>query len=63
MLSVKNYENAPSKSNKLKNYNFFCGILNVTDIRSGSGPEPGSVSQKYGSADPYPYQNVTDLEQ
>jgi hypothetical protein len=30
--------------------------LKVTDENSGSG----SVSQRYGSADPDPYQNVTD---
>jgi hypothetical protein len=29
---------------------------------SGSGSESGSVSPWYGSADPYPYKNVTDPE-
>jgi hypothetical protein len=30
--------------------------------RTGSGAVSGSVSQRYGSADPDPYQKVTDLE-
>ncbi len=45
---------------------FFVGILKVTDERTGSGSAFGSafgsVSQRYGSEDPDPYQNVTDPE-
>ncbi len=29
----------------------------------GSGSDSGSVSQRYGSADPNPYQNVTGLKE
>ncbi len=46
-LSLKNDVNVPSKSNSKK--------------RPGS--EYGSVSQWYGSADPDPYQNMTDPQQ
>jgi hypothetical protein len=42
----------------------FVGVLKVTDeksrIQNGSGF--GSNSQRYGSADPDPYQHVTDPE-
>ncbi len=55
-LSVKNDAIvAPSKSNKQK---FVGGILKVMTKRAGSG----SVSQRYGSADPVTYQNITDPE-
>jgi hypothetical protein len=30
---------------------------------AGSAVGSGSVSQRYGSADPNPYQNVTDLKE
>jgi hypothetical protein len=43
-----------NKQKKLKL--FLVAILKVTDEIAGSG----SVSQRYGSADPYPYQNATD---
>jgi hypothetical protein len=39
---------------------FFVGLLYDTDKRARSGSR--SVSQKYGSKDPDPYQNVTDPE-
>jgi hypothetical protein len=47
-------------SNKKKNMkkNFF-GILK--SLKKGVGS--GSVSQRYGSADPDPHQNVTDPQQ
>ncbi len=48
------------KGTSIKNKNkiFFVGVLKVTDERAGSG----SVSQRYGSDDPDPQQNVTDPE-
>ncbi len=47
---MKNDVNVPSKSNKQKSYD----VLKVTDEKiAGSG----SISQRYGSADPDPYQN------
>jgi hypothetical protein len=49
--------NAPSKSNKQKNF-FFVGILSVTNEKAGSGSE--SVSLLYGFSDPDPYHHVTD---
>jgi hypothetical protein len=51
--------NVPSKSKKQKNFdkNFvFDGILAATVEKAGSESE----IQGYGSADPDPYQNVTD---
>ncbi len=47
--------------NKQKNLIFFVGILKVTDEKSQI-QNPRYISQKYGSEDPDPYQNVTDLE-
>ncbi len=47
-LSLKNDVNVASKSKKQKTYSFSC--------------RPWSVSQRYGSVDPDPYQNVTDLQ-
>jgi hypothetical protein len=38
--------------------NFFVCILKVTEERSGVGS--GSISQRYGSADPDPNQKVMD---
>jgi hypothetical protein len=80
-LSLENYVNVPSNSNKQKkclNKNCFClGILKVSDEKSriririririenpnrGSGSESGSISQRHGSADPDPLQNVMDPE-
>ncbi len=51
-----------SKSNKqknfIKNFYFFVGLLKVNDKKAGSG----STSQRHGSADPDPHQNVMDPE-
>jgi hypothetical protein len=73
-LSLENYVNVPSKSNKQKkclNKNNFCWHLEGQrrkkqdpDPGSGSGSESGSISQRHGSADPDPdpLQNVMDPE-
>jgi hypothetical protein len=45
-----------SKKLLKKTYFFVVGILSATDEKVGSG----SVSQWHGSADPGPFQNVTD---
>jgi hypothetical protein len=39
---------------------FLVGVLMVTD--KSSGARSGTISNRYGSTDPDPYQNVTDLE-
>ncbi len=57
-LSLKNDVNVASKSNKQKN--FFVAVLKVTDELAGSGS--GSISRRYGSANPDPYQKVADLQ-
>jgi hypothetical protein len=60
-LSLKNDVNVPLKSKSVnleRKKIFFCCVLNVTDEKAGS--DSGSVSQKYGSVVPDPYQNVTD---
>jgi hypothetical protein len=36
--------------------------VEVTYEKRGSGTRSGSISQKYGSEDQDPYQNVTDPE-
>ncbi len=38
---------------------FFVGVLKVNDEIVGFGSESGSISQRHGSADPDPHQNVT----
>ncbi len=49
----------PSKSNKQKY--LLASWRSMTKIAgSGSGSGSGSISQRHGSADPDPYQNVTD---
>jgi hypothetical protein len=48
------------KSKKMDKKVFYVDVLKVTDERAGSGA--GSDSKRYGSADPDPYQNVTDPE-
>jgi hypothetical protein len=57
---LTNYVNVAAKSNKQKK----CGKKNkfLVVILEFTGSESGSVSQRYGSADPDPdpYQNVTD---
>ncbi len=63
-LSLKNYVNVPLKSNKKKNL-FFVGILKVNYENSRiRDPDPGSgsISQRHGSTDPDPHQNVMDPE-
>ncbi len=62
-LSLKNYVNVPSKSNKL----FFKVSFLLASGRSmmwiaGSGSKSGSNNQRHGSADPDPHQNVMDPE-
>jgi hypothetical protein len=64
---LKNDVNVPSKRNKHKNlekkkFLVFVGILKITAEKTGSGSgstsqfASGSVSQRYGSEDPDPYQ-------
>jgi hypothetical protein len=48
-----------SKENKEKIV-FFVGVLKATDEKSRI--RTGDISQRYVSADPDPYQNVTDPE-
>ncbi len=56
---MKNYVNVASKLISKNNKIFFVVILKVTDENiAGSG----SVSQRYGSADPDPYRSVADLQ-
>jgi len=58
-LSLKNYVNVPPKSNtqkKLEIKSFLIGVLKANDEIARSG----SISKSRGSADPDPYQNVTD---
>jgi hypothetical protein len=40
--------------------NIFFASLKSMKKGVGSGAESGSISQRYGSGDPYPHQNVTD---
>jgi hypothetical protein len=58
-VSLKNGVNVPLKSNKHKNFFWISFLLaswrSMTKI-AGSG----TISQRYGSADPDPYKNVTD---
>jgi hypothetical protein len=64
-LSVKNYVNLHSKSNKQKTLLkklFFVCILKVTYERVGSGAGSGSISERHGSADPDPHQNFINPE-
>ncbi len=63
LLSLKNYVNVPSKSNKqksLKNIFLLASWRSMTKIAAGS--KSGSISQRHGSAypDPDPHQNVMD---
>jgi hypothetical protein len=64
MKTVKTDVNVPSKRNKQKKMLkiFLVDILSSTDEKTGSGAGSGSVSQWYGSADPDPYQNITDTQ-
>ncbi len=55
-LSLKNVVNVPSKSNKQKTFFLICFCWAL------EGPASGSISQRYGSADPDPHQNVMDPE-
>jgi hypothetical protein len=60
---MKTDVNVPKVSYKQHNLDkklFFVGILKATEEKSGSGSK--SVNQWYGSADPGPYQDVTDPE-
>jgi hypothetical protein len=64
---LKNYVNIISKGNNKKKFGkkiIFVVVLNVTENKGGSGPGSRArpVSQMYGSLDPDPYQNVTNLE-
>ncbi len=68
-LSLKNDVNVPSKSNRQKKLCYkICFLLaswrSMTKIAgSGSRSGSGSISQKHGSADPDPPQNVMDPQQ
>ncbi len=60
-LSLKNDVNVPSKRKRQKKLE--TKIISLASWRSltkRAESEAGSVRQKYGSADPDPYQNVTD---
>ncbi len=59
-LSVNNDVIVGSKNNKKKNLEKHFLLPRSLTKRAGSGV--GSVSQRYGSEDPDPYQNVTDPE-
>jgi hypothetical protein len=67
-LSLKNYVNVHSKSNKQKKkyFNlFFVGLLKVNDETENRRiwiriQDPDPNSQRHGSADPDPHQNVMD---
>ncbi len=68
-FSLKTYVNVPSKSNKKKNFFKISFLLtswrSVTKIAGSgyeSGSESGYISQRHGSADPDPHQNVMDPE-
>ncbi len=60
-LFLKNDVNVPSKSNKQKNSGKNCFLLeswrSMTKI---AGSLAGSISQRHGSGNPGPYQDVTD---
>jgi hypothetical protein len=59
-LSLENDVNVPSKWNKQKNFKLvFCWPLEGK-WRNFPDPDPGSFSQRHGSADPDPHQNVMD---
>jgi hypothetical protein len=51
VISKRNFENL-----------FLLASCQPRTKKAGSGVVSGSVSQLYGSADPEPYQNVTDLQ-
>ncbi len=61
-LSLKNYVHVPSKSNKQKKLfqkiSFLLASWGPMTKIAGSGS--GSISQRHGSADPDPHQNVMD---
>jgi hypothetical protein len=62
---MKNYVNTvPSKTNKHRKKILFWFASRRSDEKAGSGTGAwsGSVSEKYGSEDPDPHQNVTDPE-
>ena len=58
-LSLKNYVNVPSKRNKQKTS--LRSLTKIVKSVSASESASGSISQRYGSADPDPYQNFIDL--
>jgi hypothetical protein len=58
-LSVKNDVNV-LKSNKKKLFKLASWRPIMKRAGSGAGAGSGSVSQRYGSEDADPYQNVTD---
>ncbi len=64
-LSLKNGVNVPLKRIKYKNINteiFVCLLVSWRSVTKRAGSGAGPVSQRYGSEDPIPYQNVTDPE-
>ncbi len=61
-ISLKNDVNVPSKRNKHKNVEKkkFCLLVSWRSLTKSARSASGSVSYKYGSEDPDPYQYVTD---
>jgi hypothetical protein len=59
LINDVNDVNVPSKSNKKKNNFLLISWRSLTKI-AGSGSASGSISERYGSADPDPYQNFMD---
>jgi hypothetical protein len=51
-----NLQKVPQQKETLGKKQFFIGVLRYIAKIAGSG----SISQRHGSADPDPYQNVTD---
>jgi hypothetical protein len=71
LFILENDVNVPSKSDKQKNleikisfFNFLLAswrsLTKIAGSGAGAGTKSRPVSQRYGSADPYPHQNVTD---
>jgi hypothetical protein len=61
-LSLKNDVNVPSKTNKQKKFFIFFIFLLASWRSMTKIAGSGSISQRHGSADPDPHQNVMDPE-
>ena len=63
-LSLENYVNVPSNSNKQKKYlNKNCFLIaSLRSMTKKAGSGSGSICQRHGSLDPDPLQNVMDPE-